>query len=99
MAASSKKTKAISVCQEDGDLTQVKAIIPTNFIRTQESETELIFENLPEDVFKAEISSIVVGLRQNNNLSVEYKLTNDSNWKDVDCILTKERKKSCSRKI
>ena len=92
VAASSKKTKAISVCQEDGDLTQVKAIIPTNFIRTQESETELIFENLPEDVFKAEISSIVVGLRQNNNLSVEYKLTNDSNWKDVDCILTKERK-------
>lgn len=92
VAASSQKTKAISVCQEDGDISQVKAIIPTNFIWTQESETELIFENLPDSVFKAEICSIVVGLRHNQNLSVKYKLTNDSNWKDLHCNLIKERK-------
>ena len=92
VAASSQKTKAIGVCQEDGDLTQVKATIPTNFIRTHESETELIFENLPDGVFKAEICSIVVGLRDKHSLGVEYKLTDDSNWKDVDCKLIKERK-------
>ncbi|MDC3298048.1 hypothetical protein OAU99_01580 [Candidatus Poseidoniaceae archaeon] len=89
LAVAHQKTKAVKVCKKDGDYTSANAIIPTNLISTQDEETHLIFENLPNGVLQAEICSIVVGLR--NNIKVEYK-SNDSNWKHIDCDPVKETK-------